>query len=67
MTTTKIEFEIPNLRLWYNGIEQTLPDSGVSDDIPGPFGSAAVNLGLLTRVANPGWRIALDDIVCTFQ
>jgi hypothetical protein len=62
----KIEFEIPKLRLWYNGIETPVPASQ-QDNISGPFGSASVNLGLVTRSPNRGWRIAIDDVVCTFQ
>jgi hypothetical protein len=56
----RIEFEIPSLRLWYNGIEQPAPP----DNVIGTFGSASLRMGIGAAGANPGWQTALDDIVC---
>jgi hypothetical protein len=56
----RIEFEIPRLRLWYNGLEQPVPP----DDVAGTFGSATFRIGIGTNGANPGWQTAIDDVVC---
>lgn len=60
----KIELEVPVVRLWLNGVEKPTepPDGGPEK---GPFASASLELGLsLNTTDDPGWRAALDDIVC---
>ncbi len=59
----KIEFELPKLRMWANGVVVPITtDAGIPP--AGPFSVGTVHFGLETNTDNPGWRAAVDDVVC---
>ncbi len=59
----RIEFEIPNLRIWDNSIELPVPPGTAT--VEGPFAAADLDFGLLNYVTVQGnWKAVIDDILC---
>jgi hypothetical protein len=66
-TWHRIRIDVPELRLFDNDVEVTLPSPPDGGAPPGPFSSVTMHIGLDTSPAAGGWSVYVDDVACSIR